>query len=84
MPDKRPVELLNDAQAGLFEILNVKESPFASLAVGVNEYAEPTATEVEGVPEIFGAVLDVEAALTAIENEGSEVVVLPSLTRMRM
>jgi hypothetical protein len=84
VPLRRPVEVLKDTHAGLFEMLKVKESPFESLAVGVNEYAEPTPTDVAGVPEILGAVLDVEAALTVIEKVGSDVVVLPSLTRMRM
>ena len=84
VPLKRPVEVLKDAHAGLFEMLNVSESPFESLAVGVNEYADPTPTEVDGVPEIFGALLDVDAALTVMEKVGSEVVTLPSLTRMRM
>jgi hypothetical protein len=84
VPLRRPVEVLKDAHAGLFEMLKVRESPFESLAVGVNEYAEPTPTEVDGVPEILGAVLDVEAALTAMEKVGSEVVTLPSLTRIWM
>lgn len=84
VPLKRPVEVLNDAHAGLFETLNVNESPFESLAVGVNEYADPTPTEFGGVPEIFGALLDVDAALTVMEKVGSELVTLPSLTRMRM
>ncbi len=36
------------------------------------------------MPEIFGALLDVDAALTTIENAESDVVVLPSLTRIWM
>jgi hypothetical protein len=37
VPERRPVEVLNVAHVGLFEMLNVSLSPFASLAVGVNE-----------------------------------------------
>ena len=84
VPLRRPVEVLKDAHAGLFEMLKVRESPFESLAAGVNEYAEPTPTEVEGVPEILGALLEVEPALTTIENAGSDVVARPSLTRIWM
>ena len=35
VPDRRPVEVLNVAQVGRLEMLNVNESPFASLALGV-------------------------------------------------
>lgn len=84
VPDKRPVDVLKLAHAGLLEILNVNESPFASFAVGVKAYALPTPTDVEGVPEMVGAVLLVEPEVTPIANAGSEVVALPSLTRMTM
>jgi hypothetical protein len=65
-------------------MLNVSASPFASLAVGVKLYALPTPTEVAGVPEMRGAVLLLEPALTAIENAAKDVVALPSLTRIVM
>lgn len=80
VPLNRPVEVLKDAHAGLFEMLNVSESPFESLAVGVNEYADPTPTEVDGVPEIVGAALEVEPEVTASENAGKDRRDLPSAT----
>jgi hypothetical protein len=54
VPLSRPVVVLNEAQAGLLWILNVSGSLSASLAVGWNEYACPTAIVVAGVPEILG------------------------------
>jgi hypothetical protein len=55
--------------------------PFASAAVGVNEYALPATTDVAGEPDIVGAALPL---VTLIENAGNEVVAMPSLTRMVM
>jgi hypothetical protein len=55
VPARLPVELLKVAQLGLFEMENVSAAPFASEAVGVNEYATPTCALVDGVPEIVGA-----------------------------
>jgi hypothetical protein len=37
VPDKRPVDVLNDAQAGRFAMEYVSESPSASLPAGMNE-----------------------------------------------
>jgi hypothetical protein len=54
VPLNRPVVVLNIAQTGLFWMLNLSGSLSASLAVGWNEYACPTATVVAGVPEILG------------------------------
>jgi hypothetical protein len=50
VPDKRPVVGENVAHAGRFWILNVSTSPSGSLAVGVNEYAWPAVTVVNGCP----------------------------------
>jgi hypothetical protein len=81
VPDNRPVVVLNVAHAGGFTMLNVNALPFASAAVGVNEYALPATTDVAGVPEMVGAMLPL---LTLIENAGNDVVAVPSLTRMVM
>ena len=56
-------------------------SPLASLALGVKLYAVPGATAVAGAPEITGATLSREVA--RIENQIAELVLTPSLTRMR-
>lgn len=87
VPERRPVEVLNVAQVGLLEMLNVSLSPFASLAVGVNEYAVPTRAEVAGVPEIVGALFEVEVdpeAFAVIENGASPAKYLPSPTAILM
>ena len=57
VPDNLPVDVLNDAHAGRLLILNVSESPSASVAVGRNEYALPASTVVAGIPDICGALL---------------------------
>src|SRR5262245_48432617 len=57
VPCKRPVVPLNDAQAGLPEIVNESVSPSASLAVGVKLNCVPCSTDASGVPEIVGAEL---------------------------
>ena len=61
-----PVEMLKLAQAGLFCTENDKLLPSTSLAVGVNKYAEPAATEVSGDPEITGAELAGGAAAASL------------------
>src|SRR5262245_20012570 len=57
VPVSRPFDVLKVAQAGLFWMLNVSVSLFASLAVGVNVYATPARTDVSGVPLITGGVV---------------------------
>src|SRR5882672_236206 len=81
VPVSAPVLALNDAQLGLFVMVNASVWPgFTSFAVGVNEYATPTFTVVAGVPVIVGAVFT-----TVIENAGSAAVPpLPSLTPITM
>ena len=46
--------MLNVAQAGLFVMENDRVYPDGSVAVGVNEYADPAVTLVGGVPEMVG------------------------------
>jgi hypothetical protein len=70
VPESRPVDVLKLAHAGRFVMLKVRESPFASLAVGVNEYAEPGDMDVAGDPLIVGALFELEPLLTVIENAG--------------
>jgi hypothetical protein len=77
VPVRRPVEVLNVAQLGLFEMLNVSVSPSASVALGWKLYAVPAITEVAGVPLMVGARLVV--ALIWIVNDGNEAVAIPSL-----
>jgi hypothetical protein len=83
VPWRRPVLPLNVAQPGRFEILNVRGSPLASLAAGVNVYCVPTVADVGGLPVIVGAVF-VAGAVTVIENAGSDAVLRPSLTEITM
>lgn len=69
-------------------MLNVSLSPFASFAVGVNVYAEPTRTDVVGEPVIVGAALRPplgwEGLLAVMANAGNIAYDLPSLTAIRM
>ena len=76
--------LLNVAHDGLFVMLNVSGSPFASLAVGVKLYATPTFALVDGVPLIFGAVFVVDEPDTVMLNVGSDAFVTPSVAVMTM
>jgi hypothetical protein len=52
-------------------IENVNESPSASEAVGVNEYASPILIAVAGLPEILGAVFDGSGLGSAKEGSSS-------------
>src|SRR5690606_24427876 len=79
VPLSCPLVVLNVAHAGLFAIENVSLSPSASDAVGRKLYAAPTSTVVAGDPPIVGARFGLD---TTIENAGSDVVALPSLTLM--
>jgi hypothetical protein len=82
VPCNRPVVVLNVAHGGRLVIEYVNALPSGSLAVGWNEYAVPTITEVAGVPEMTGARFG--ALETAIENAGSCALVCPSLTAITM
>src|SRR5688572_12192826 len=57
VPVSAPVVTLNVAQAGTLDALKVSGSPFGSAAFGVNEYAEPAASVVAGVPSMSGGML---------------------------
>jgi hypothetical protein len=81
VPWSRPVVELKVAQAGRLAMLKVSVPPSPSLAVGVNEYAVPTVAVVGGVPEMVGRAFD---DATVIENAGSGVDAMPSLTLMTM
>ena len=78
VPLSKPVNVLNDAQLGCPEMLNVSASPSTSLAVGWNAYAWFTDAVVAGVPQIVGGVFG--AGPTVSVNGASEVVALPSVT----
>src|SRR5688572_18319277 len=81
VPLNRPVLVLNAAQPGSFAIANVKLSPSASFALGVNEYCDPWFTVVAGVPVIVGSAL---TELTVIENAATEAPICPSVTLIKM
>jgi hypothetical protein len=55
VPDSLPESASNEAQAGLFWILKVRDLPAGSDAVGVKVYAVPALTELAGAPLIAGA-----------------------------
>ena len=78
LPESCPVVPLKLAHEGLPLIENVRPLPAGSLAVGVNEYAAPTAAPVPGVPEIWGP------ATTTIVNGGRDALATPSLTLIRI
>jgi hypothetical protein len=84
LPLKRPVEALNVPHPGLFAMLKVSGSPFASEAEGWKAYALPATTDVAGVPLITGGVLLAGARLTVMANAGRYAVFTPSLTRILM
>ena len=79
VPLRRPVDVLKLAHDGLLVIENVRVCPSGSEAVGVNEYACPTVTEVAGVPLMVGAPL---LAATEIANAGSDALAAPSVTEI--
>jgi len=81
VPDKRPVVVLNVAQAGLLATENVSVFPSASVALGWKSYGWPAVTDVGGVPLITGARLPVT---TLIENGTSEARAMPSDTSIAM
>ena len=81
LPESRPVLVSNVAHEGLPAMENVRVPPAASEALGWNEYACPTSTEVSGVPEMTGGGGGGVFA-TVIENAGSEALPDPSLTLM--
>jgi hypothetical protein len=60
---------------------NVRACPSGSLAPGVKLYAEPTVTDVAGLPLIVGGP---STALTVSVNVGSEAASVPSLTLIRI
>lgn len=83
VPLKRPVAVSNAvAQLGRFWIEKPSVPPSGSVALGVNEYAEPAFTDVAGVPVMVGARL--AGAVTLIINAGNDAVARPSLARMVM
>jgi hypothetical protein len=54
VPLSLPLDLLKEAQAGLFAIEKRSLAPSGSEALGLKEYEEPTLTRVAGLPEIVG------------------------------
>ena len=85
MPLSAPDEPLKVAHDGLFCTENVSVLPSGSLAVGRNEYAEPTVAVTTGVPDMVGGrfVATVPDA-TVMENDGSDAYSSPSVTPMLM
>ena len=63
-------------------MLKVSVLPSASLALGWNEYAARTLTDVSGVPEMVGARF--AGATTWMVNEASDTLAVPSLTEILM
>jgi hypothetical protein len=84
VPLSSPVAMLKVAQDGLLAIEKLSVLPAAPLATGVNAYACPATTDVAAVPLIVGGVGDAAAAAIVIANEGSETVVVPSVTLIKM
>ena len=81
VPDKRPVVVLNAAQAGLLAIENVSAFPSGSEALGWNAYGWPAVTDVGGVPLMTGAWLPVA---TVIEKGARAALAVPSDTEIAM
>jgi hypothetical protein len=85
VPESRPVDVLNAAHDGLFAMLKVSGSLFASRAVGVKLYATPTCPVVGGVPVIVGAeFVPPDDPETVMLNAGSIVEDTPSVTMIMM
>jgi hypothetical protein len=82
VPVSAPVDVLKEAQTGMFWMLKLSASPSASDAEGVKPYAIPAVTDVDGVPDIVGAWFG--GAATVMVNGGKEAVAFPSLTVMTM
>ncbi len=78
VPANAPDEALKIAQTGRFCTEKVKASPSTSLAVGLNEYADPATTVVPGDPMIEGGWF--AGAMTCTAKAGNEVLTWPSLT----
>jgi hypothetical protein len=79
VPESRPLDVLNVAHDGLFEMLKVSGSLFASRAVGVKLYATLTCADVGGVPVMVGAEFEPDPE-TVMLNAGSIVDDTPSVT----
>src|SRR4051794_28057111 len=56
VPESCPVDVLKLAHAGLLAIVKRRVVLSGSVAVGRNEYGEPTYTQLEGAPEMVGGV----------------------------
>jgi hypothetical protein len=86
VPASWPVLVFKIAQDGPLLTENVSVEPLAPLAVGAKLYCLPAVIAVGGEPLIVGPALlpppDGAAAVTWIENEGSDAVDVPSLTEM--
>src|SRR5512137_832687 len=87
MPLSRPVAAPIASHFGALATLKVSASPFASDAVGWNEYSLPSLTLVGGVPLINGAAfgtgaLLVGAATTVTANGPRKAIAVPSVTEI--
>jgi hypothetical protein len=65
LPESAPVAASKVAQVGLLSMAKISVAPLASAAVGRKLYAEPTATDWAGLPEIVGLVSIAPLALVA-------------------
>src|SRR5579883_834466 len=83
VPESWPVAMLKLAQLGLLLTENDSVFPAESLAVGVKEYAEPATTLLAGVPVMVTVEEPPLAAVTAMLNHSSAVV-LPSAAAIAM
>jgi hypothetical protein len=83
VPLRRPLDVLNVAQAGRFAMLNPSVLPSGSLAFGWNAYGWPAVTVVIGEPLMTGGRF-AGTPCTVIANAGSEALDRPSLTLITM